>query len=133
MNQGLRLDIAGVMPLVKASGLLVSLCTIKQPSGTLGATGTPDGTYSDVAGLVAIPCTAPPLSDKITAVEIKNIEDTLAVQPLHVLLDDYYPTINAGVSAGWIAVIDGTTYDLLGAEHDSQKQMTRLSVRLANV
>lgn len=134
MNQTLIPDFTTVIPAVEDSGLFVSVCTIQQPSGTLDASGQPDGLYTNVTGLVSIPCMSAPVSmARIAATEVKALEEILSLQVRHVLLDGYYPTIAAGVGNGWRAVIDGTTYDLMGAESDSQSQMTRINVRIAEI
>jgi hypothetical protein len=134
MNQSLTADLSKVMDDVLASGLLVSLCTIQQPSGTLDASGQPDGHYSNVAGLVAIECISAPYDfsdNRVNAMESKSLEEIMAIQVRHVLLKGYYPAIDANVKNGWRAVIDGTVYDLLGSESDSQSRMTRIKVRIA--
>lgn len=136
MYQGLGYDIEQVMPEARATGLFVSLCTLQEPSGVFGASGAPDGNYVDVAGLVNLPCTAPPPSEaRIQAIEVKTLQDIMSLELLHVLLNDAYPAILThfrGTNATeWRAVIDGVVYDLFGAESDSQSEMTRLLVRLA--
>jgi hypothetical protein len=130
MNQDLLVaDVSDVMAEALATGLFVSLCTIQGPTGNLGPGGTPDGTYADIPGLIAIPCmAAPPRNDRILATEIKTLAEIDASALLHVLLDAWYPQIENGVSVGWRAIIDGTTFDILGAESDSQGQMTRMEV-----
>ncbi len=134
MNQGLSYEIAGVMPLAVATGLFVSLCTIQSPSASINPDGTPVNSYSDVAGLVNIPCMDAVLSDSsIQATEAKTLQEILSKTYRHVLLNGFYPSILAGVGEGWRAVVDGTAYDLLGAEPDSQSQMIRLKLQLATV
>lgn len=131
--QGLSYEIAEVMPEAVATGRFGSLFTAQQPSGNLGPSGAPDGTFVDVVGLVDIPCTAPPPSSaRIQATEVKELEEIMAAQLKHVLLNGYYPTLEAGVQAGWQCIIDGVAYDMLGAESDSQGQMTHAEVRLAS-
>jgi hypothetical protein len=127
--------IPDVMPLARNSGLFVSLCTIMAPDGTLIDAGQPSGNYVNVAGIVNIPCTAPPeaIGERLSANETRAQDDIQAFAPRHVLLSGFFPSIQVGVSQGWIAVIDGRVYTLLGAESDSQSQMTRLRVRFAGV
>lgn len=125
-------SIPAVMQRAKASGLFVSLCTIQQPDGLFIDAGQPSGNFVDVAAFVNIPCTAPPTSTpKITADEKKAIDRIETFSSLHVLLNGYYPGLEYGTGKGWRAVVDGYPFDLLGAEHDSQKQMTRLAVRFS--
>ena len=140
MMQGLAADLSYVMPEVRASGLMVSLFTAQAPSGVYGDTGAPDGTYNDVTGLVNIACTSPPISDaRLLAGETKVLEEVAAEEFHHVLLDDYYPAMDAGWRNGWRCTIasppDMVPYamDIKGYEGDSQSKMSRVSVRLVTV
>ena len=120
------------MPQAIATGLFVSLFTAQKPSGNLGPSGAPDGTYVNVSGLVDIPCTAPPPSDaRIQATEVRELEVIISSQLKHVLLNGYYPALESGIQSGWQAIIDGTTYICLGAESDSQGQLTRVEVKIS--
>jgi hypothetical protein len=133
MNQNLSYELDGIMPAVIATGLLVSLFTAQAPSSVLGGTGAPDGSYSNVLGLVNIACTVPPYNFSDTSIradEMKAIPEIAATGPLHVLLDSNYPLLAAGWRSGWRCLIDGTNFDILGVESDSQSKMTRVSVRL---
>jgi len=139
MNQDFnQRAIAQVMPTAVATGLFVSLFTAQAPDGLLGPTGAPSGNYANVAGLVGIPCTAPPTSDeRIQADEVRKLEEIIASELHHVLLDGYYPALDAGwrgqgtPPGAWQAVVDGVAYIIMGVESDSQNQMTRVQVRLA--
>jgi hypothetical protein len=151
MNQDcIGMAIQMVMPATVATGRLVSLCTIQAPSGNFGPSGAPDGLYNDVAGLVAIPCTAPPPSSaRVQATEVKALAEITAAELHHVLLDTWYPQLDAGwrgegsPAGAWAALIgandgsgnliDGYLYDILGVESDSQSQMTRMTVRLSTI
>jgi hypothetical protein len=136
MNQDFSYEFAAVVPTVVAAGLCVSLCTIRMPDGLLVDAGQPSGTYVDVPGLVDIPCVAPPMNEaRLQATEIKALEEIQAFSPKHVWLSGYFPQLDPGpgVEQGWIAVIDGNVYDIMGAEPDSQKQMTRMGVRLSGM
>jgi hypothetical protein len=134
MNQTMIGDIAAVMPIALATGLFVSLCTIQQPDGNINPDGTPSNSFANVSGLVNIPCMDAVLSENnIQATEAKELAEILAKTLRHVLLNGFYPTVLSGVGKGWRAVVDGVTYDLLGAEPDSQSQMVRLKLQLATV
>ena len=124
MYQGLTYELEEVMQEAIDTGLFVSLCTIEQPPATVGPSGAIDPTaaWPDVAGLIDIPCMYEPIKSS----ERKSLEEILAVNMRHVLLDGYYPTI----VARWRAVIDGVTFDILGAEADSQSKMTRMDVQV---
>lgn len=135
--------LAAIMPSVRATGLLASLARFKMPSGTVGASGAPDGLYVDVPGLVdlitgspEINCMAAPISPaSIVASEIRGLEEIAASEITHVLLDGYYPSVEAGASVGWVVVLSGEiySYTVMGSESDSQGVMTRLKARLVTV
>lgn len=130
----IQASVQNVMVAANLTGLFISLCTIQQPDGVLIDAGQPSGNYANVAGLVNIPCSAPPVSSvRLQATEVRAADDIQAFAPRHVLLNGFYPSIQQGVADGWIAVIDGVVYTLMGAENDSQSQMTRLMVRFAGV
>ena len=140
MNQAaITLAIAQVMPAAVASGLFVSLFTAQEPVPTIGPTGAVEFDYTDVAGLVNIPCMAPPESPgSITATEVLALEEITASELHHVLLNGYYPALDAGWrgensdgKGAWIARIDGFNYEISGVESDSQSTQTRVRVKLA--
>jgi hypothetical protein len=134
MNQSLSYELDAVMPAVIATGLLVSLFTAQSPSTDLGGTGAPDGTYTNVLGLVDIPCTSPPASEgRILATEMKSVIEVVSSEFHHVLLDSWYPLLDAGWRQGWRCTIDGYTFDIKGVESDSQMKMTRVAVMLVTV
>jgi hypothetical protein len=134
LYQGLSFEIGQVIGEAYATGLFVSLFSAQQPSGNLGPSGAPDGTWIPIAGLSNIPCTAPPPSEaRIAATEVKALEEILTLQIKHVLLNNYFPQLNGASDMDWRCLIDGVAYDILGVEHDSQKQMTRLEVRIAAI
>lgn len=135
MNQEvMSYSVEAVMPAALATGLFVSLCTIQQPDGNLIQAGQPSGTFVNVAGLVNLPCMAPPeASNRITANEVKSEHEIQTFSDLHILLNGWYPQIEDGVVNGWKAVIDGTQFDIMGAESDSQAQMTRMVVRFSGL
>jgi hypothetical protein len=129
------------MPAAVASGLFVSLFTAREPVPTIGPTGAVEFDYTDVAGLIDIPCTAPPASTSdIQATEVRTLEEITASELHHVLLAGYYPTLDAGWrgenadgKGAWIALIDGVNYTISGVESDSQSTQTRVRVKLASV
>ena len=135
MNQALiQRAIQRVMPAARATGLFVSRATFQSSDAADFPDGWFSGVYADIPGLVDIPCTAPPVSEaRIQATEVKALQEITASELLHVLLNGWYPAIDAGWRRGWIILIDSIQYDLLGVESDSQSQMTRVSVRRVSI
>lgn len=134
MNQSIAVDVADVMVEAIASGLYVSLLTFQSMDGGQGPTGNPPGTYSDVAGLVNIPCMDAPLSPgTISALEAKALADIEAKGIRHVSLNGYYPAAVTGWMAGWRAMVDGFTYEVFGVEADSQTTQTRVKLQLVTI
>lgn len=136
MNQQLSYEVQSVMPQAVATGLFSALCTIQQPGTMRGSTGNLLGDYSDVAGLVAIPCVdSVPYIVRIQATEVKQRWQILGRGERHILLNGYYPesTPDGQIPTNWRAVVDGVIYDILGVEHDSQKTQTRLELQLVTL
>lgn len=140
MNQAtITGDLAAIMPMVIATGLLSSLCTIRTPPEVFDDGGAPDPTaiWPVFPGHEDIRCTAPPLltDDKMTSYERKSVQDIQAKSVLHVLLDGYYGDLQDGHNNGqtYRAEIDGITYEIGNVESDSQKKMTRIYVDLISI
>lgn len=144
MNQtaNIAAALAAVMPAVRASGLLSSLCTIERPTTAQGFSGSPDGSYEAVAGLSSIACRIAPMSEgSPSATEQRASDETKSEEPKHVLLDAYYPTVRTawlgdpsnGTLGGARAVIDGQPYTILGVEPDGSYQMTRMAVEACQI
>lgn len=124
------------MPEAFATGLFVSLCTIQQPDGIVDPAGAPSNAFVDVAGLIGIPCMDAPIDNgSIAATEAKELEEIASKGFKHILLNGFYPqaTPDDQIPTNWRAVIDGVVYNILGVEHDSQNQMTRMEVELVQV
>lgn len=136
MNQSITADIAGVMEMVRQSGLLTSLCTITTPPvlpDGFDASGSPDPEtpYIDLPGHIDIPCKDAPIQtgDSVSVSEVKTMQDIQAVNLRHVLLDNYYPAI----IPAYRATIDGVVYDIENVESDSFRTMTRLALELRTI
>lgn len=141
MNQNtLQLAIARVMPMVRRTGLLVSLATFSEPTGAsdsfpagiLDDDGFPIGDYDPIDGLVDIPCMLGPLSEGISSKETKGQQELEAEADKHLELDHYYPQVITGWRKGWRVTVDGIVYDCMGPEPSSQlaaADMTRVGVR----
>jgi len=122
-------------------GLGVSLCTVRKPDGNVTSSGGQSGTYVDVTGLVAIQCIDAP--DRSPSAQERNTQGYVeATSRRKVLLRGYFallsPATNWG-DAGWIAVMTNTisgevqTYDIRGAEADSQHSQTYMYLRKVTV
>lgn len=146
MNQTALLDASWLMPAWLGTGLARSLCTIQAHDGVIASTGVASGTYADVAGLVDIQCQDAPenFGSGIAAMEAKAPMQTTSMECRHVLLAGYYPQLAQQTNwgdIGWRAVITSdptgtaysTTYDIKGAESDSQSLMTRLKLAKVTV
>lgn len=138
-NFSIASGIAGVMGAALATGLFVSLVNIYQPSGTLTASGAPDGVYVPVSGLQGIRAMNAPVSVdsyNINSTSQNAVAQVQSIELRHVLLERWYPelspTTNWG-NTGWICEVDGVRHDILAAEQDSQLQMTRLRLQKAGV
>jgi hypothetical protein len=140
MLQSLAYALSRVMPSAVATSLFDSLCTIQQPSDTLGEGGAPSGTYTNVTGLANIPCMdSVPREGTIEATEMRDIREIQAAGYRHILLSGYYwPQIWPLIKRGLRAIVvdrDGTTitYNVFGAEPDSQNTSTRLHLTVISV
>lgn len=130
MNQNIIFDLQETVDTVKTLGLFVSLCTIQRRANppAVDASGWPDYTgYSNVVGLVGIPCMAAvEATAKPDKYGVVRAMDKFEVQAYyHILLNGYYPAILQRD----LAILDGVSYMVEAVESDSQGVMTRLAVR----
>ena len=131
---GIQQNVKRVMSEAIKEGTFVSLCTIKQPDNVFTDSGFPSGNFVNMAGLVNIPCMKAPQSMlRIGANEVKAVVGNESIEPSHVLLNGYYPAIPQVTNSrpALQAIVDGIAYEVMGVEHDSQFQMSRLTVRVA--
>ena len=135
MNQSLAYEFTQVTPQIALTGVQVSLCTIlvRNASGgqpvtdSMGQVDTSIPDYTVLPGHQNIPCQL--AVNKLRPDEggvIRRPEqyDTSGQRSLE--LNAYYPLI----LQQYLAQVDGTTYEVMAVESDSQKQITRLAVRL---
>lgn len=131
MNQGLAYELAQVMPQAYSTGLFVSLCTITQRTNTVDPlSGQMD--LSDwvpvSSALTNIPCQVMVQSilkpDPAGVLRLPDEFDTKGYR--HVLLNGYF---DGQILSNMQANIDGTTYEIMSVEQDSQKAQTRMMVR----
>ena len=135
MNQaGLNYSLANIMPQANIAGMFPSLATLQTLDQTQGPTGNPVGTWSNVAGVIDIPCKDAPASiARIQATEMKGVAEIMSQGLRHVLLNQCF--INAPNWAAMAArlVVDGFTYEVLGAENDSNTIQTRVDLQLVQL
>jgi len=126
-----------VVPAVLDAGLANSRVTFQAPDGVIVGAGQPSGDYVDVDGYVDIVCMdAPESIIRITANESKSISEIESDNSEHIWLAGNYPEI--ATHTEWRCVLTAangtvTTYDVLGAESDSQGKTTRVRVQVATV
>lgn len=139
MYQGIEYDLQAVNEEALASGLIVSLVTIQQPTGEQTADGSPlmtggdsgDG-WNNVAGLINLQCMNGPEADaRIRAKTERQTEYIEAFQFRHLFLPGYFPQIQQ--FDNWRAIVDGQAYDPMGIENDSQRTQTRILLQLAGI
>jgi hypothetical protein len=124
VNQNIIQDVQQVVPMALAAGMFPNLCTIQAIPGTLDSLGAPITTFSDVSGLVDIPChSAPPAIEQVRGSDELRMKDRVDVrQQRHVLLSGYFPTIVQNMRA----VVDGEAWNIIGVESDAFNSQTRL-------
>jgi len=134
MNQSLLAELNQVMPDAVQTGLLSSLASFfDRPGGanpSVNAMGQPDlTTLVPVTGLQDIACQIAPEHMLNPSPSGARLPDHFTeARQWHLLLDNYYPAI----LMRFVVNVDGTLYEITPGtvEPDSQKQMTRLSLRL---
>lgn len=135
MNQaGLNYAIAGIPTAIYAAGLFPSLATLQAPSATPGPTGNPVNAFTDVSGLINLPCQdAPPSVARVAATEVKAVAEIMSKGMRHVTLMGYFEDARDWSSYGYRAVIDGVIFDLIGAEGSSLDMQTRMDLQIVTV
>lgn len=145
MNLTVEGLISQVMPYALSTGLFVSTCDIQSFAGFFDDAGAPaigrgGEPYTPVDGLQGIPCMSAPMSVAgIGAGQTKMVSEILSSQTRHVLLGGFFPQIPLQDNS-WRAVInsfdsvgnlvDSTTWNITGAESDSQSTQTRLALKI---
>lgn len=143
MLQDFSREFAAIVPTVVYTGICNWLCDIQAPDMQLGASGAPSNNWQALPGLSGIQCTAPPQSTaRILAGEQKALEEIISTAPKHVWLAGYYPGIAAQRMLSEVRMMlyqnDQTVdqaipHEVMGAESDSQRLMTRCEVRTVTV
>jgi hypothetical protein len=137
MNQELHIDVSEAVGAIHEAGLANSLVTILRFDGTSGTTGRPSkddpANWDEVAdhdGLEAMVAADIYMTNVTRSKEIR-LGDTIAkLDSSHILLMGFYPLIQQEDRA--VVTTPGRadrTFDITGAEGDSQSAMTRLEVR----
>lgn len=106
-----------------------SLCTIRSVNYTLTASQQRvKGGVSTVAGMINIPCRIAAFIETRMTDDERRTNNVLAKIIRRTLkLNGYFPTID---TRRMVAVVDGTTYEIRGVEHDSEKFSTRLRLEI---
>ena len=140
MLQTMAFAISQVMPQAVKTGLFLEHCTISQPDGVLDSFGAPSGTFVPVTGLISIPCmNAVTREGSMLANQQRDVPEIKSSAFRHVALAGYYyDTIFPLIKEGLIASVTdalgvATTYNVRGAEPDSQGTQTRLSLEVVSV
>jgi hypothetical protein len=134
MLQTLAYPLSQLMPQAQLAGTFDSLATFQSPDAGQGPTGNPVGTFTNVAGLVNIPCMdAPPSILRVQATEVKAVSEIMSKGMRHMLLNKCFLDAPNWSGKGYRAVVDGIVYDLLGAENDSQNIQTRVDLQIVSV
>lgn len=134
MLQTIAFATGTLMSHAQLPGTFASLATFQSPDSGQGSTGNPPGTYSNVAGLVNVPCMdAPPSMARIQATEVKEVAEILSKGLRSVLLNQCFTDAPNWSGKAYRVLVDGVAYDLLGAENDSQGVMTRCNLQLVTV
>ena len=135
MNQAaLNVAIAGIPTAVYETGLFPSLATMQAPSSTPGPTGNPVNAFTNVSGLINLPCQdAPPSMARVQATEVKAVAEIMSKGMRHVTLMGYFEDAPNWSSYGYRCVVDGVVYDLLGAENSSLNMNTRMDLQIVTV
>ncbi len=135
MNQQLAYEFTQVMPMAVETGVFISLCTILQRAANgsepqtdaLGQVDLAQSDMTQVPGLVNLPCQIAalrPFRPDISA-EARTVEQYDEMADKEIMLTAYYPQI----LQQHVAVVDGSPYEIMAVEPDSQKQFTRIAAR----
>jgi hypothetical protein len=115
-------------------GLFPSLGTLQQMVQDQGPTGNPTGNWQNVVGVVDIPCQdAPPSIARVQATELKVVAEIMAKGLRHILLNRCFVNATTWAGTGSRFIVDGITYEVLGAENDSQLSQTRIDLQLVTL
>lgn len=114
------------------AGMYPSSGTLQQvPAAPQGATGNPSGAWTDVSGVVNIPCRdAPPSTARVQATEMKDVAEIMAKGLRHVELNQCFIDAPFWAGVGSRFIVDGITYEVLGAENDADLTQTRMDLQL---
>lgn len=135
MLQTIAYAVSQIMPQAALAGTFSSLVTFQRPDLTpRGPTGNLPGTFSNVTGLVNLPCMdAPPSIARVQATEMRDVAEIMAKGLRTILLDTCFTDAAMWAGNGYVANIDGVAYTLMGAENDSQLTQTRCTLQLVTI
>lgn len=107
-----------------------SICTIQTANTSVSGSGqkTKTGTFTNVAGLVSIPCRIAPVSQLNVSDKEARAETIQALYSQRELkLNGFFPQIQPRTM---LAFVDGVRYEIRGVESDSQSFSTRMLVEI---
>lgn len=103
-------------------GFYPSTIAIERSTSIQDPSGEPQLTWTAVTGLEAIPA-AIAVFNRQAAAELRRADGTIVTDSWQISLAGYWPEIQA---ADRIQNEAGEFWDILGVEHDSHQQLTRL-------
>lgn len=135
MNQAaLNYPFATIMSQSMAAGMFPSLATLQQLTHVQGPTGNYTDVWASVGGVIDIPCKdAPPSIARVQATEVKAVAEIMAKGLRHVQLNQCFLDAPNWAAQTSRMVVDGITYEVLGAENDSDLVMTRVDLQLVQL
>ena len=133
LNQALGYEFAGILPEVRATGVMISTCTIQQRSNTISLEGAVDLTdWVNVPGLIGITCImsvhSPYRPNQSATIDQSSKWDTLAER--HVFLNGWFPdTPISGQTTPTLLQQYQAVVDAMDALQDAQIQKVGLLVK----
>jgi len=102
-----------------------SLCTIRDYTETQSTSGAPSKAWAAVTGLEDIPCRVA-IKKSAGRGEVKRPDGTFVMAPYEATLQGWFAAITEAMRAR----IDGTDYDILLSQPDSEAKTTHLDLQI---
>lgn len=101
-------------------------CTIQSATKAADAYHELIETWSNFAGHVNLPCAFARVGGgQVGLTEVRRTDQLLDIEDRHIALRGYFPDITPQMRA----IVSGETYEVVGVDHDSHRQTTRVRVR----